>query len=83
MVIQNQHYTGSIPANASGSFVGATGTLFVGGGAKYYNNIISSVNNTQGISASAYNNMIDLLANQDDYRFNVLLTPGLFTQKLI
>jgi hypothetical protein len=70
-------FTGSIPANASGSFVGATGTLFVGGGAKYYNNIISGVNNIQGISASAYNNMIDLLSNQDDYRFNVLLTPGL------
>jgi len=70
-------FTGSIPVNASGSFIGATGTLFVGGGAKYYNNIITGVNNIQGISASAYNNMINLLANQDDYKFNVLLTPGL------
>jgi hypothetical protein len=33
------------------------------------------------ISASAYNNMISLLANQDDYRFNVLLTPGLFASE--
>jgi hypothetical protein len=74
------YYTGSIPANASGSFVGATGTLFVGGGALYYSSISASATNTQGISASAYNNMISLLANQDDYRFNVLLTPGLFTQ---
>jgi uncharacterized protein len=73
-------YTGSIPLNASGSFTSATGTLFVGGGAKYYNNIITGVNNTQGISSSAYNDMINLLANQDDYRFNVLLTPGLFTE---
>lgn len=72
-------YTGSIPLNASGSFTGATGDLFVGGGAKYYNNIITGVTNTQGISSSAYNSMISLLANQDDYRFNVLLTPGLFT----
>lgn len=73
-------YTGSIPLNASGSFSGATGDLFSGGGAKYYNNIITGVNNTQGISSSAYNNMISLMANQDDYRFNVLLTPGLFTE---
>jgi hypothetical protein len=25
--------------------------------------------------------MISLLANQDDYRFNVLLTPGLFASE--
>jgi len=74
-------FTGSIPINASGSFTGATGDLFSGGGAKYYNNIISNVNNIQGISASAYSNMISLLANQDDYRFNVLLTPGLFSNE--
>jgi uncharacterized protein len=73
-------YTGSIPLNASGSFTNATGTLFVGGGALYYSSISASATNTQGISASAYNNMINLLANQDDYRFNVLLTPGLFTE---
>ena len=72
-------YTSSIPLNASGSFYQATGDLFSGGGAKYYNNIVLSSNNTQGISSSAYNDMISLLANQDDYRFNVLLTPGLFT----
>jgi len=74
-------FTGSIPINASGSFTGATGDLFSGGGAKYYNSIISNVNNIQGISASAYTNMINLLANQDDYRFNVLLTPGLFANE--
>ncbi len=74
-------FTGSIPINASGSFTGATGDLFSGGGAKYYNAILSGVNNIQGISASAYNNMINLLANQDDYRFNVLLTPGLFSNE--
>jgi hypothetical protein len=70
-------YTGSIPVNISGTFGGATGNLFYGGGAKYYNDIRSGVNNIQGISASDYNNMISLLANQDDYVFNVLLTPGL------
>lgn len=72
-------YTGSIPVNISGTFGGATGNLFYGGGANYYNAITNNAGNTQGISASNYNNMISLLANQDDYRFNVLLTPGLIS----
>jgi len=74
-------YTGSIPANASGSFIGATGDLFYSGNNKYYDAIRSGGNNLQGISASNYTNMISLLANQDDYRFNVLLTPGLFANE--
>jgi len=73
-------YTGSIPVNASGSFGGATGNLF-GAGAKFYNNIISGVTNIQGILSSSYDNMISLLSNQDDYRFNTLLTPGLFASE--
>ena len=71
-------FTGSIPLNSSGSFGAATGTLFIGS-ADYYNNIDSATTAPQGISASAYNNMINLLGNIDDYRFNVLLTPGLFS----
>jgi len=67
-------YTSSIPVNSSSSFTGATGDIK--GGAKYYNTIDSS--NTQGLEGSNYTNMINLLSNQDDYRFNVLLTPGLF-----
>jgi len=69
--------TGSVPANASGSFVGATGNLF-GTGAEYYNNIDVASTNTQGLTGSDYNNMISLMANTDDYKYNVLLTPGLF-----
>jgi hypothetical protein len=74
-------FTGSVPVNASGSFGGATGNLFYGGANKYYNEIVSGVNNIQGINSSSYNNMINLLANQDDYRFNVLITPGLFASE--
>jgi hypothetical protein len=74
-------YTASLPVNISGTFGAATGDLFYGGGANYYNNIINGANNTQGINASNYNNMINLLANQDDYRFNVLLTPGLISDQ--
>ena len=72
-------YTSSIPLNASGSFTGAEGTLNTGVNAKYYDNIVTGVTNTQGLTGSDYNNMINLLSNQDDYRFNVLITPGLFS----
>ena len=75
--IAKSQYTASIPSNASGSFTGAVGDLY-GAGAKYYNNIISGVSNTQGLLSSSYDNMIALLSNQDDYRFNVLMAPGLF-----
>jgi hypothetical protein len=73
-------YTASIPTNTSGTFGAATGNLF-GAGANYYSGIISGVTNIQGLTGSDYNNMISLLANQDDYRFNVLLTPGLFSSE--
>ena len=72
--------TGSLPANASGSFTGASGNLF-GNNAKYYNNIVSGVTNIQGVLSSSYDNMIALLSNQDDYRFNVLIAPGLFASE--
>jgi len=75
----NPAYTASIPINASGSFGSATGDLFYGGGANYYSGITNaSTDNIQGINVGDYNNMIAALANQDEYRFNVLLTPGLF-----
>jgi len=74
-------FTASIPVNSSGAFGGGTGDLFYGAGANYYNTITSGDANIQGISASDYSNMIALLANQDDYRFNVLLTPGLFASE--
>ena len=74
-------YTGSLPLNISGTFGAAIGDLFYGGGANYYNAITTGASNIQGINASNYNNMISLLANQDDYRFNVLLTPGLISSE--
>jgi hypothetical protein len=72
-------YTASIPVNGSGSdqggFQGATGALFIGGGAGYYDN--ASGSNIQGIGAQDYSSSISLLSNQDDYRFNVITAPGL------
>jgi hypothetical protein len=81
-------YTGSIPVvgsgSANGSFTGGTGSnisSYTGGGNYYYkagtaSGAVSGV--TQGLIGADYDNMLDLLANQDDYAFNVLLTPGLF-----
>jgi hypothetical protein len=78
-----EEYTGSIPAVGSGSdggtFKGGVGSIinatednnmyqYIGGGA---NDV------TQGLIGTDYNNMLNLLSNQDDYRFNVLVTPGL------
>ena len=75
-------YTSSIPSNASGSFTGATGTLNTGVVADYNNNIDVASTNTQGLTGSDYTNMLNLLGNADDYKYNVLLTPGLFSSTL-
>ena len=75
--IARNTYTGSIPLNTSGSFTAATGDATAAAGNKYYNEILAGVANVQGLIAGDYTNMVNLLANQDDYRFNVLLTPGL------
>jgi hypothetical protein len=69
-------FTSSLPIVSRGTFTAATGDLFYGGGAKFYD-AITGTTNLQGIDATDYNDMIGLLANQDDYRFNVLTIPGL------
>jgi uncharacterized protein len=81
-------YTGSIPVlgsgSTNGSFSGGTGSNISGytAGGNYYfkagtaSGAVAAV--TQGLIGADYDNMLDLLANQDDYAFNVLLTPGLF-----
>ena len=71
-------YTGSIPNNASGSFGAATGKLFHGSAAQFYENVLSETN-IQGIPASAYTQSISLLANKDAFNYNLLIAPGLMT----
>ena len=73
-LISNIAYTASIPLAASGTFSGATGD--VKGGANFYDTITSG--NTQGLDGGCYTNMINLFSNKDDYRFNVLFTPGIW-----
>ena len=75
--VAKSQYTSSIPLNASGSFGGATGQIM--GGALFYDKIDENAN-SQGLEGGDYSNMIALLANKDDYQFNVLLTPGLYDQ---
>ncbi len=68
-------FTGSIPTNASGTFGSGTGNIKAG--ASFYDAITET--NTQGLVAGNYDDMINLVTtNKDDYKFNVLLTPGLF-----
>jgi hypothetical protein len=69
-------FTSSLPIVSQGTFTGATGDLFYGGGAKFYE-AITGTTNLQGINATDYNDMISLMANQDDYQFNVITIPGL------
>jgi len=79
-------FTGSIPTAQSGAFSGATGTVFTTANspALFYENI-SNVN-TQGFDSVAlddvttngtYGVAFNLLANKDDYMFNLITAPGL------
>ena len=67
-------YTASIPVISAGGFENATGD--VKDGAKFYENIDSS--DTQGLVGTDYTDMINLLSNSDDYKFNILIVPGLY-----
>jgi phage tail sheath protein FI len=65
-------YTSSLPINGSGSFMSGSGT--VNSTINLYDAISA---NTQGLVGSDYDNMIALLANAEQYQFNVMFAPGL------
>ena len=74
--------SGSLPAIGSGSFTGGSdGTGLVHPAA--FNENISDSNNLQGFNlgetkvSDAYTIALNLLANQDEYDFNLLLLPGI------
>jgi phage tail sheath protein FI len=70
----NAAFTASMPqAGTSGTFGAAIGNN-ISANMKFYDRIDGNI---QGLTGSDYNNMINLLSNVDDYKFNVLLTPGL------
>ena len=67
-------YTASIPVAMSGGFGMAQGDI-VNAGDNFYQNI----NNTdsQGLVGTDYTDAINLLGNKDDFRYNLITTPGL------
>ena len=68
----NPAYVGVLPVAQLGTFSGATGTIM--GGANFYDNISTQ---TQGLVAANYSNMVNLLSNSEEFKFNILSTPGL------
>ena len=78
--------TSSLPVASSGSFNSATGTVFtpVNSPALFYETISNT--NSQGFDSAAlgdttsngtYAVAFNLLANQDDFQFNLITAPGL------
>lgn len=76
----NPIYANKLPAIGNGVFSGGAGSNVPAGVNYYYDAIVNGVGNSQGLVAADYTIALSLLANQDDYKFNVLLTPGLFDQ---
>jgi hypothetical protein len=74
--VSNPAYTGSLPANGSGSLDGAFGGA-VGTISPIVNLYDQISTNTQGVMGYDYNNMINLFGNPEAYQFNLLFTPGL------
>jgi hypothetical protein len=69
-------FTGSIPAASSGSFGGGIGDISGSGDpANYYQNINDV--DSQGLVGTDYTTAINLLANRDDFRYNMITAPGL------
>ena len=69
-------YSASLPIAQSGSFYGATGTLFASDRqANFFKNITGA--DSQGLTGGCYTNIISVLENTDDYVFNIISAPGL------
>ena len=69
-------FTGSIPILSSGSFGDALGTDFNGVVANFNQNI--NATNSQGLEGSNYTTALNLLANPDEFQYNLISLPGLY-----
>ena len=67
-------YSGSLPTAQSGSFYNATGDIPAANENKFFEAINA---NNQGVTGGGYTDAISILENTDEYRFNVISTPGL------
>ena len=72
-------FTGSIPSACSGTFNGAVGTPFATGRVAQFYEAAGLTGNadSQGVTGSDYTVMLNLLANADEYQYNVISMPGL------
>ena len=71
-------YKTYIPVVQSGAFAGASGAESPNANATFYKDIIEDANFTsQGVPAASYASAIALLANKNDYDYNVITVPGL------
>jgi phage tail sheath protein FI len=72
-------FTGSIPTACSGTFNGAAGTPFATGRQAFFYELAGLTANadSQGVTGSDYTVMLNLLANADEYQYNVISVPGL------
>jgi len=66
-------FTSSIPLNQSGTFGNAQGSVFTGTNTLYQN----IGNTTQGLTGTDYTDAINLLANRDEYQYNIISSPGI------
>jgi hypothetical protein len=77
--IAKSAFTGSLPMPSSGSFGDAVGSnIPVGRPANFYNTI--NATDAQGLIGSDYDDAIALMANVDEYKYNVISAPGLTQQ---
>ena len=67
-------YTASIPVTQSGTFGAGTGNN-VKAGMKLYDAIDNT--DTQGLVGASYTDALNLLANPNEYRYNIITVPGL------
>ena len=67
-------YSGSLPNSGSGSFYNATGA--VAATATFFQAIAGGAD-AQGLGTGDYTTALSLLANKDEYQFNIISTPGL------
>jgi uncharacterized protein len=74
----NISYSASLPTSGSGSFFSATGS--VKPGATYFSSLGTSTADAQGLVGDNYSTALSLLANTDEYRFNIISTPGLINK---
>ena len=70
-------YTASMPSPQIGAFVGGRGTLFTEGVTNLNLNDKISDGNYQGLINSDYTDVMNLLIDKDEYKFNLISTPGL------